>query len=327
MLPTLLLPLLLSPAVQAGPRAAGHDDPQSTQTEAGIDTEISTDHTAYLVRPGQWRLGLATFDYGVTETLQLRTAPALWLLGPNAYGKAKILDTQPVDIALQAGILRVDLSRLSTQRQGVEAAFLAIPLQWWASLEIDEHWTLSLGTGHNVFKVSGGLTGREIGELLGTVAGDDRIGGQLEALGTGLYGSGQLWLHQSRVAVDYRLNQRHSVILQTNNSFLVTGLLTAGASVEDAATGTTAEVGASAQFSNPLTQVPTAASLAWQVSWPRFHLRLGLPLTANPQSLVQAVALYWVLGPKTRSDPTTFLGASTEPGDASPGVEQPSGPR
>lgn len=276
---------------------------QARADQAGqpIDTEVSTDHTAHLVRPGQWRLGLATVDYGVTDTLQIRTAPALWLLGPNAYGKAKVLDTQQADLALQAGVLRVDLGRFNPQEQRVDAEFFAVPLQWWASLEFNEHWTVSIGTGHNAFKISGGLTGQEIGRLLGSVSGDDRIGAQLGELGTGLYGGGQLWLHQARFALDWRLNRRHSIIVQTNNSFLVTGLLTAGATMEDDATGTTAEVGASVQFSNSLEQVPTAASLAWQLSWPRFHLRLGLPLTTNPQSVVQAFTFYWVLGPPDRT--------------------------
>ena len=67
--------LFLSPA-SAGSKEA-RTSARAAQADQEIDTEVSTDHTAYLVRPGQWRLGLATFDYGLTETLQLRTAPAL----------------------------------------------------------------------------------------------------------------------------------------------------------------------------------------------------------------------------------------------------------
>lgn len=87
----MLLPLALALTLGAPAHASAKKEARKAarveHKAAEIDPEIITDHSAYVVKPRQWRMELVNFDYGLTDTIQLRTAPALWLLGPNAFGK------------------------------------------------------------------------------------------------------------------------------------------------------------------------------------------------------------------------------------------------
>lgn len=294
----LALSLLLSVDADAGDRKEARRAARADQKSQDIDPEISTDYTAFTVDRGQWRMGLVNFDYGLTDEVQLRTSPAAWLLGPNVAAKLRVAEFGPVQLSLGSGIYSVNLAR-AAEEDSVDATFQLIPVEWKGSWTIRGRWGLHFGTQHRVVKLSGGLTGDDIGDIMGSLTGDDAVGEQLDQLGAGLYGDAQIWQHQTRFALDFQINRRGSVMLLSNNTFLLNGLVTAGASTTDAASGTTTEIGASARVSSTLDNLPSAVSANYQWSWPRFHLRVGLPLTpGNPLVFTQIVNFYWVLGPK-----------------------------
>lgn len=61
------------------------------------------------------------------------------------------------------------------------------------------------------------------------------------------------------------------------------------------------ETGGAVKLATTLNTLPTALSLSWQLTYPRFHVRFGIPLNpGNPLSTTQAFTFYWVLGPKPK---------------------------
>ncbi len=299
--------LLLFLAFASGPAEAGARRDarkaaaaaaRQAQKGAPVDPKLLTDFTAYTTRPREWRIGPFDLQYGLLDNLSVGLNPLAFVVAPNIGGKVTAIQTRRVDVAFKATYYQFNLDRLDAE--GVTGRFAAAPLAWTASWMINEHFGLHGGSSHWLVKLDGGLSGKEISEGLAALLGTD-ISGDLGASESGLYGASNLALHQLNLAFDWRPTRRGSLILESNSYLLVTGVLSAGAQTVDEANDSEVSVGASVRLSQGLKTVPNATSLAWQWSWPRFHLRVGIPLNpTNPFSYTQAFTLYWVLGGKDK---------------------------
>lgn len=300
----LLLALLLLAAL-APPRFARAQEPPVSPAEPlplkkqPREPKLLTDHTAYTIEKRQWRVGLLNLQYGISERFSLGTNPLAWLLAPNLNGKFIALRREKIDLALQAGLARVDLERIIP----VEGATLGLlPLGWKLSWVISDRFSLHAGTSHLVAKVSGGLTGEQLGAALGVSTGQD-VGGSLGESGvdTEVYSSAQATLHQLNLAFDWRLNRRDTIILESRNAFALNGRFEVGAEASHEESGASTSTSVVQTINTPLKEVPSSLSLAWQWSWEHFHLRLGIPLNpVNPYSWSQAFTAYWLIGPRER---------------------------
>jgi hypothetical protein len=127
-----------------------------------------------------------------------------------------------------------------------------------------------------------GLAGADVSEALAAELGD----------AGSLYAGANATLRSFRLAADYRLNRRDSLIFATTNYIGLSGLVAAGYQTEDADIA----IGPSARFDIPVDNLGSVTCVAWQLSWPHFHLRLGVPLSGGLFGWAQAVQAYWVLG-------------------------------
>jgi hypothetical protein len=300
MLTIALLAALATPAPAQQPPA--EDTPLKDQPP---DPRGKQDFTAYTVREGQWRVGFNGVDYGLSDTTSVGTSAFYWVVGPSVRGKVTAIDRQRLAFAVEAGYYGVYsawIEALVTSSSDVDftATLGVVPLSWTGTWNISDRWSVHLGNSWKISTLEGELTGLQISEIMATVAGDDLDDAVLGELGSAtVYANamGRFTLASGQLAAEWRRNARGSLILVSDRTLWLSGLVagTTGASGEQGETG----VGVAATFEFLLENAPNATSLSWQWSWDRLNLRVGLPLSlSNPFSYTQAFQMYWLLGPK-----------------------------
>ncbi|MEL6346312.1 MAG: hypothetical protein AAFV53_24590 [Myxococcota bacterium] len=267
------------------------------------------DFTAYTVNKGQFRLGVGRLDYGVLDNFSLGTNTVQWVLGPNFYAKVTAIQTRRFDVSLQLSAGGVyDQWLMLVFGEDTAFEMNVIPTTIRSSLIITPKWSAHLGVTSLSMNAVGELSAGQIIEIYEQITASDALTQELEdLLADTVFANAQarLTLQQTHFAVEYRRNRRDSIIFEANSYVSASGLISGGVStVSDE--GSEANTSIGADFRLPLDTLPSAVSLSYQWSWERFHLRVGIPLTpANPLSTVQALELYWLLGPSAPSpDPT-----------------------
>jgi hypothetical protein len=291
-------------ALAAGPDGAAPET--GRRKHAAIDYRHQLDFTAYTLPRRTWRIGFTHLDYGLWENVSIGTSPLLNIVAPNARLKVTAIQRGRWEASLQAGITRVNSEILGGAAADVTGLDIhAVPARWTLSWAPHERWGLHLGNTWTVYRLSGEVTGEALGNIMGTVigseSGGDEIGG---ALGASTYAGADVVVNtlSSNTAVEYRLNRRDSIVLQSVNNVYVDGLLAATAGGGSEAVQAGVGVGAKIEV-DPSKVLGTTTSIAWQWSWKRANLRLGIPLSKNPLGFVQAVQLYWLLGPVPEPTP------------------------
>ncbi len=289
-----MLPVLLSLTALAQDRHELPGDPRH-----------QTDISAFTIDHKQWRIGLASLDYGLLENTQIGTNTLMWAFGTNARAKVTAIETERLAFSFQASTVSVHQRWLDVITQAASgdderassAALRVTPMSWRGSWSISPKWSVHLGNTWVLGRLSGELTGEQISGLIGAVTGgsiDDNI---TDAMGAStMYAGtvGRFTLAQSNLSAEWRRNQRSSLIFQSNSSLWISGMVigTVGTASENGEVA----AGGAATFEQVLETLPSAASLSWQWRFDTLHLRLGIPLNpVNPFSYTQAITLYWLL--------------------------------
>lgn len=123
------------------------------------DEQRITDETAYTLPEGHVRLGLWKVQWTPWSPLLIGTHTFPWaVLAPNAHLKLKPLHVDPVALAVQAGYLRLDTSRLRFIDETAAAAIVtSVPIELVGSLRFGRAFTLSAGAVYTNVRVDGEL--------------------------------------------------------------------------------------------------------------------------------------------------------------------------
>ena len=134
--------------------------PTST-AHADFDSEHRiTDQTAYTLEGGSLRLGLFKVQYGIFDFLNAGTYTLPWgVLAPTVVGKLRLLQEDPLALALQAGFAYFDSSRLRVFDSSPGNAVVTVfPIEALASYRFGETFTLSASAAYTEVAVDGALT-------------------------------------------------------------------------------------------------------------------------------------------------------------------------
>jgi hypothetical protein len=293
--------LALSPA--HGKRGDGTDT-EERRKHLDVAPKAKTDFTAYTLGHHQWRVGLLNLDYGLLPNASIGTSPVLNIFATNARIKATAITWGRFDFSAQAGIMS-----LNTRMLGVENVDANIvPLKGTASWAFGPRLGLHMGGTWMIARLRGDLTGDQLQALLGDVTNaDSEDSGLASAIGDNAYAGavGNINIAQQHVALEWRLNRRDSIVFQSNNTLYVSGVVAGTAGISDEESGVQAGAGIGVTFDlDPSQAFGSASSIAWQWSWKKANLRVGVPLTPqNPQAWAQCVQLYWLLGPEPEPEP------------------------
>ena len=274
--------LLLVGAAQAGEWA-----------QREIETKLPTDFSAYTLGRNHGRVGLFDQDFGLWTNVDVGTTAALFVLGvPNAHTKITAIQSETFDVAFDAAWHGYNLEKNLDVPGG---DLTVVPLGWTASWVASPKFSLHFGSAWLLASARGEASLDQIGEGLAATLGadlSDELATTLQG-GGALYAGANLSITQGRLAMDYRINRRDSVVLQANTFVLLTGDISGGYATEDE----TVEVGASAHIEKPLTdQLQGVITLSWQFAWERWYLRVGLPVPTKTVPLLwipQAFEFYW----------------------------------
>ena len=269
--------------------------------EQAPDPYHQQDFTAYTVEKGQWRLGLGPIDYGLLDNVSVGTTSYLWIVGPNARAKITAIHTERVDVAVQGSVVKVSQIWTEALTNRGDILLRVTPIGWRGSAILSPTWSLHLGNTWTLGRLEGTVSGQDIVDLVGLVAGGNIQSSIGKAVGNDVYAGAwsNFALAQSSFAVDWRRNRRDSWILESNSTLWASGLVVGevGSGSTDV-NGQETEVagGAAARFRAPLKTVPSAVSISRQWSFEKLNLRVGIPLVpGNPLSWTQALQIYWLL--------------------------------
>ena len=268
------------------------------------DPEVITDLSAYTVHKGQWRLGLASQDVGITERFSVGTSAALWPFGVlNGHAKATVVDTDRFDVSAQGGYYGVDLERLIGVPEGMARY---TPLGVTGSLRTSSRGTLHGGADLLSLRLEGGMDASELAGSLALLAGTDFdtdiFDEALEAVGADAAFAAEADLHMTRLrlAYDHRIGPRDTLMVTVNRAMGFGGDLQVGSTVSGSG-GEQVSLGAAVDVDYPIADaLPTVVSVAWQHSWRRVHARVGIPLTSQANMLLAVggvMQLELLLGP------------------------------
>ncbi len=264
-----------------------------------LDPKVLHDVTAYTAGKNVWTLGVGTQDFGLLTNMSIGTRAAFYVLGvANAHAKITAIQTPKFDVAFQAEWLRRGF--------GEDIVVTATPIGWTGSWIVSRRLSLHGGTSWMLMSAKGTLGVDEIASGLAGVIGVDVSADLSEQLSTTeVYAGVNASVYQTRIAADYRLNRRDSIVFTLQNYVALSGLVAGGVGYTTP-DGIELQAGPSARFAVPLDDaLPVAMTLSWQFSWDRAHLRLGIPLTKGISviyAMPEALALYWDLGPKKKAD-------------------------
>lgn len=304
---TLLAPLLFTLSLTSGIAEAREksDAPDAERRKTqSVSPKSKTDFTAYTLGHHQWRAGFLNLDYGLLPNASIGTNPLANIFAVNGRIKATAISWGRFDFSGQAGIAKLNTRLLGAEN--IEANL--VPLKGTASWAFGPRLGMHLGGTWMIARLTGDLTGDQLQSVLGglTNSGSDDDG-LASAIGGSTYAGAvaNINIAQQNFAMEWRLNRRDSLILQSNNTLYVNGVVAGTAGVSDEASGVEAGAGIGVTFDlDPSQAFGSATSLAWQWSWKRANLRVGVPLTpGNPLAWTQCLQLYWLLGPEPEPEP------------------------
>ncbi len=261
--------------------------------KAPVDPRYETDFSAYTVGRYRLRVGLLNMSFGLLDNLQVGTAPVLDLLGVvNLNGKVTAIQTRRVDVAFEASGMFLETA---TQQQD-PINLTAWPLMATGSWIISERLSLHLGYRWDNLDIDGQFDSADLVAALADLVGlnlEDEI---LSGLGgeDALYGGGHITLGQGRLGMDWRLNRRDSLVLLIWRYNTISARIDAGIGTDSSS------IGAAAHFSEPLeSYVGATTTIAYQLTWPRLRIRVGLPISGSDTLPVlwipQAFEIYMLL--------------------------------
>lgn len=260
-----------------------------------------TDFTAYSLEFGEVKLGLASVWVGILPRTQIGTTPLLDGLGIlNGSLKVNAVRAGPVDIA--AFVEHHTMPFLGgTFENGLTDAGAVV------SVIFSETVSVHAGLTYTHLEASGtpdlGQTAADIAALFGTSVDpttfDDAIFGED---GEGLLGQAVT----VRLASDIRFNRRDSLLLRAQ-AVVWARSETGGLPIDPAATLPAVfnlDAILTADGGVPIAEA-YAASVAWQFSWKRVDLRLGVGISSVPFAwALQSVDLSYRFGGPTRQKQT-----------------------
>lgn len=243
-----------------------------------IEPRYETDFTAYTVGRGFFRLGPMNLDYGLLDNTQVGTSPWLWVYGiANIRAKVTAIQTETFDLSAEVMGMGLDASDAGVSD---ELLLYAYPVTLTGSWILADTLSLHGGWRWELVDVQGAF---ELETLAGALA--EGLGVDLtEELEAGLDGSGALYggahvsVSQLRLGFDIRFNRRDSLVVLARRYMVLRGRVDAGYETEDESLS----VGAAAHIVEPLEgYMPAVTTVAWQFTWPRVRLRIGLPLSGG----------------------------------------------
>ena len=263
------------------------------------------DFTAYTLEWGELQAGLNRSTIGILPRTQVGTQVPLWALGiQNANLKVNALRLGPVDLAITGDYLNL----APTTDQSLNISYYGVG--GYGSFRILDNWSIHAGGQYAELNLSGlpklgalsgpiktfsGLTDEDIQNVTNAI---DNIENMVN------YVRSEQIL-SAKIATDIRLNRRDSFILQGN--MMRSETVDSGLSVDAEGVELNLE---SEQITSPLFQyllVPKAssvnygASLAYQASFKRAYLRLGMGFSTIPYAwLLQSIDLTWRWGGQTK---------------------------
>ncbi len=260
------------------------------------------DFTAYTLEWGEIQAGLNRSTIGVLPRTQVGTQIPLWGLGiQNANAKVNALRMGPVDLAITGNYMSLSPSNegdLSIQYYGVGG---------YGSLRLLDNWSVHAGGQYAELNIGGVPDFTALSGPIKTFTGltDDDITEITNAIDESVDYARSEQILSAKIATDIRLNRRDSFIIQGN--YMNSKTSDSGLSVEAEGVGLNLE---SDQISSPLFQyllVPQessinyGASLAYQASFKRAYLRLGIGYSTIPYAwLLQSIDLTWRWGGQTK---------------------------
>jgi hypothetical protein len=301
MLLLLRLALLTLAALSCLPALAGEKKGKTDE----IEPRNHTDYSAYTLEQNQWRLGPSYLDYGLLDNFQVGTTPWLWALPvQNVHGKIRAIDVPRRRLAasVDSQVWVVPLTPLGiaggqalVNQIGFTGSWRPLPSRklgvhagssWWFAQADASKKPSSFFDPLRKYGI--GLPKSMSNQL------DQKIKVTAEMKAD---------LVQIRTGLDYRFNQKHSLVIESNN-FVSAGMIIGGdVQAQNVKGGGDLGIGIYANADLPLKNVPNATSIAWQGDWDRLSVRAGIPLQLkNPLSWAQPFQLYWTLGGPRNDD-------------------------
>jgi hypothetical protein len=119
----------------------------------------ATDETAYTLPSGSVRVGVFKLQVGLFDFVTVGTYTLPWaVLAATGHGKLRLMQADPVALAVQAGFAYFDSSRLRVLDDAAGSAIVtAFPLEGLASYRFNHVFTLSAGVVYTEVGVSGTL--------------------------------------------------------------------------------------------------------------------------------------------------------------------------
>ena len=260
------------------------------------------DFTAYTLEWGELQAGLNRSTIGILPRTQVGTQVPLWALGvQNANVKVNALRLGPVDLAITGDYLNL----APTADQSLNIQYYGVG--GYGSFRILDNWSIHAGGQYAELNLSGLPN---LGALSGPIKSfsgltDEDIQNVTSAIEEAVKYERSEQILSAKIATDIRLNRRDSFILQGN--MMRSETTNSGLSVEADVVELSLE---SDQISSPLFQyllvpqessVNYGASIAYQASFKRAYLRLGLGYSTIPYAwLLQSIDLTWRWGGQTK---------------------------
>jgi len=267
---------------------AQHSWLQPARRRLPSNDRAQTDFTAYTLEWGETKLGLASITVGALPRTQIGTVPVLDALQvPNAHIKVNAVRVGPWDMAVGANHYRLTAGDFLGFHSGVSAV---------QSVRIVKPWSVHLGTHYAVLGSDGVPTPSKLPAPLRGADGDDSKFREAQS------GLEDTWHFRSRtfsmhLASDIRFNRRDSLILQARAMLW--------ADVEKAfeappVLGLDEALSVAENGASPVSET-YVASAAWQFSWKKVDLRMGLGISNVPGAwLLQSTDLSYRFGGSTR---------------------------
>ena len=260
------------------------------------------DFTAYTLEWGELQAGLNRSTIGILPRTQIGTQVPLWALGiQNANVKVNALRLGPIDLAVTGDYLNL----APTADQSLNIRYYGVG--GYGSFRILDNWSIHAGGQYAELNLSGLPNLGALSGPIKTFAGltDEDIQNVTNAIEEAVKYERSEQILSAKIATDVRLNRRDSFILQGN--MMRSETTDSGLSVDADVVQLSLE---SDQISSPLFQyllvpqessVNYSASIAYQASFKRAYLRLGMGYSTIPYAwLLQSIDLTWRWGGQTK---------------------------
>lgn len=268
--------------------SAQHRWLEPKRTELESVPRGQTDFTAYTLEWGETKVGLASITIGALPRTQIGTVPFLDALGViNGHVKVNALRIGIMDLGLGGNLYRLQVGEFVGSHAGGSLV---------TSFQVTQPWSVHLGANYASLNSSGVPDTSRLPSVL--TAGTDP-----DTFQASQDGNEEAWdFHGQNLrlnfATDVRFNRRDSIVFQAGAIFWsniqkgfdappILGLEDAFARAEENA--------------SPISE-SLVTSLAWQWTWRKVDLRVGLGWSSVPGAwILQSTDLSYRFGGKTRS--------------------------